>query len=76
MSRVKVTREGFDVWAKVARLLYASESIPVERSGMLRRLRFEVTASGSYVVSLGVNVLYQGVDFDLAASMYNLVMRG
>lgn len=73
-----IERVEFINWAQSIESEYASCSITKRIGSTMRhRLRFiTVIALGTYKVTLGSEVLYEGTDFQKAADTYNELYEG
>jgi hypothetical protein len=70
MAKNVIMEKDLNRWMKETWTIYASESVSDNRSHLIRRLRFEVNCSGSFRVSIGNQVLYEGRDLLLASAAY------
>lgn len=69
MPRNEIDGDVYAGWASTKWVEYASESIP-PRATISKRLRFMVSVSGVYRVTLGDETLYEGAHFEQAKETY------
>jgi hypothetical protein len=70
MAKNKITKDEFDKWARDQWIMYASETF-IKKDGLRILLRFWISLDFEYKVTLGLDEIYRGRDFQNAAAIYN-----